>query len=86
LYALPLLVEERRGTGTALRRAALLVVDNVWFTLALAAVAAVLSGIVILTGIGAFVLLPGLLAVLTTNATRALLAKYGEILPSTGMR
>lgn len=77
-YALPLLVEEPRGVGAALRRAALLVVDNVWFTLGLAVVAGVLAGLLLLTGIGAFVLLPGLLAVLTTNATRALLAKYSD--------
>jgi hypothetical protein len=76
LYALPLLVADRRGVGVALRRAALLVVDNVGFTLALALAVAALSGVLILTGVGAFVLLPGLIAVLTTNATRALLEKY----------
>lgn len=82
LYALPLLVEERTGVGAALRRAALLAVDNVRFTLELGLVVAVLSAILALTGIGAFVLLPGLLAVLTTNATRTLLAKYPKSLES----
>lgn len=76
LYALPLLVAERRGVGPALRRAALLVVDNIGFTLALGAIVVVLSGILILTGVGAFGLLAGVLAVLTTNATRHLLQKY----------
>jgi len=78
LYALPLLVAERRGIGAALRRAALLVVDNIGFPLALAAVVVVLSGILLLTGVGALVLLPGVVAVLTTNAVRALLSKYGH--------
>lgn len=76
LYALPLLIEERSGIASALRRAAVLVVDNIWFTLELGVVVIVLSVILALTGIGAFVLLPGLLAVLTTNATHALLGKY----------
>jgi uncharacterized membrane protein YesL len=79
IYALPLLVADRRGVGAALRRAALLVVDNVWFTLALAVIVVGLSGLLILTGVGAFVLLPGLLAVLTTNATQTLLARYQEV-------
>jgi hypothetical protein len=64
--------------GVALRRAALLVVDNIWFTLVLATIVAIASGVLGLTGIGAFVLLPGALAVLTTNATRALLGKYEQ--------
>jgi len=38
----------------------------------------VLSGILLLTGVGALVLLPGVVAVLTTNAVRALLSKYGH--------
>lgn len=76
LYALPLLIAERRGIGSALRRAALLVVDNIGFTLVLTALIVVLTGLLVLTGIGPFVLLPGIVAVLTTNATRALLARY----------
>jgi hypothetical protein len=76
LYALPLLVADQPSVGVALRRAALLVVDNIWFTLALALVVTAISAILLLTGVGAFALLPGVLAVLTTNATKALLAKY----------
>lgn len=80
LYALPLFVRQQIGVGVALRRAAILVLDNMLFTLGLAVLAVLLAGILVLTGAGTFVLLGGMLAVLTGNAAQILLNKY-EPLP-----
>lgn len=80
LYALPLLVRQQIGVGVALRRAAILVLDNMLFTLGLAVLVIVVAGILVLTGAGAFVLLGGILAILTGNAAQVLLNKY-EPLP-----
>ncbi len=76
LYVPALLVEQDVGVGRALRRAAVLVLDNVPFTLALAAVVLLLAGLLMLSGVGAFALFAGMMAVLTNNAVRQLLTRY----------
>ncbi len=76
LYAVALLVRQEAGIDRTLRRAALLVLDNLLFTLAIAVVTVLLSGLLALSGIGIFALFGGVMAVLTSNATSTLLSRY----------
>ncbi len=78
LYAVALLVYQPVGIGRTLRRSALLVLDNLLFTLALAVVVVLLAGLLALSGIGMFALFGGVMAVLTSNATVLLLNRYSR--------
>ncbi len=80
LYVLALVVEQDVSVGRALRRAAILVLDNVIFTLGMTLVVVVLATVCILSGVGMFAFFAGAMAVLTNNALRQLLARYA--LPS----
>lgn len=76
LYLAALVVEQGVSIGRALRRAAILVLDNILFTLGLAIIVAVLLGLLVLSGVGMIALLGGSLSVLTANASHTLLARY----------
>jgi hypothetical protein len=80
LYQWPLLFEGA-GVKTAIRKSALLVLDNVPFTLGILAVALIVVALCGVSVIGIVLLLPGALAMLTTQATRELLRKYGLLPP-----
>ncbi len=81
LYVPTLMAEQGVGVGPALRRAAVLVLDNIIFSLSLALVVAVLGGILLLSGVGMVALFAGVLAVLTSNALRELLTRYARSSP-----
>ncbi len=76
LYVPAFVVEQEIGVGRALRLAAILVLDNVFFSLGLGLVVVVLAGLCILSGVGMFALFAGVMAVLTNNALRQLLTRY----------
>ncbi len=76
LYAPALLIEQDIGVGQGLRRAAVLVLDNVLFSLGFAVVAVLLTGLLVVSGVGMFALFAGAMAVLTNNAVRVLLLRY----------
>lgn len=80
LYQWPLL-QEGAGVKTAIRKSALLVLDNVPFTLGILLVAVTVVVLCGVSVIGIVLLLPGALAMLTTQATRELLRKYGLLPP-----
>jgi len=76
LYVPALVIEQQIGVGRALRRAAVLVLDNVFFTLGLTLAVVVVTGVCIASGVGMFALFAGVVAVLTSNALRYLLTRY----------
>jgi hypothetical protein len=76
LYLPALIIEQEIGMGRALRRSAVLVLDNILFSLALAAIGGVLLGLLVLSGVGMIALFAGVCAVLTSNAVRELLTRY----------
>ncbi len=76
LYLPALVVEQSIGIGRALRRSAVLVLDNIFFSLGLATIVVVLMGLLVLSGVGMIALFAGVLAVLTSNAVRELLSRY----------
>ena len=80
LYQWPLLVEQEIPTRRIVRKSALLALDNAPFTLALFALAGVLTAALWFSVVGAVLLWAGVLAMLTTQATRELLRKY-DVLP-----
>lgn len=80
LYQWPLLAEQEISVGRVVKKSALLVLDNLPYTLALLAVVLVLTLVLWISVIGAVLLWSGALAMLTTQATRELLRKY-DVLP-----
>lgn len=76
VYFPALIIEQGVGMGRALRRSALLVLDNIFFSLGLATIVIVLLGLLVLSGVGMIALFAGVLAVLTSNAVRELLSRY----------
>lgn len=80
LYQWPLLLEGA-DVKTTLRKSALLVLDNLPFTLGILLVALVLVMLCGISVIGIVLLLPGAMAMLTTQGTRELLRKYGLLPP-----
>lgn len=81
LYQWPILLEQGTGALAAVRKSALLVLDNAPFTFGLLLAAAVLTAVLGVTVVGVVLILPGALAMLTTQATRELLRKYGLLPP-----
>jgi hypothetical protein len=84
-YQWPLLVIQESEAkparaGAAIRKSALLVLDNLGFTLVIAAVGALVSAVLGMTLVGAALLWLGTTAMLQTQATRELLRRY-ELLP-----
>ncbi len=84
LYVPAFVVEQGISVGRALRRAAILVLDNVFFSLGLGGVVVVLAGLCIFSGVGMFALFAGMIAVLTNNALRQLLTRYEHTSESSG--
>jgi len=80
LYQWPLLVEQELSPLAAVKKSALLVLDNFPFTLGLALLLAVVSAALWLTVVGAAVLWAGAMVMFLTQATRELLRKY-HVLP-----
>ena len=80
LYQWPLLAEQSIPTRQIIRKSALLVLDNAPFTLGVLALVAVLTVALWFSVVGAVLLWAGVLAMLTTQATRELLRKY-DVLP-----
>jgi uncharacterized membrane protein YesL len=81
LYQWPLLAEQELAAVQAVKKSALLTLDNFPFTLGLALVLGVVSAVLWLTVLGGVVLWPGLVAMVATQATRELLRKYGVLGP-----
>jgi hypothetical protein len=85
LYQWPLLVVQelepkRVRAGAAIRKSALLVLDNLGFTMGIAAVCLLVSALLWVTLVGAALLWLGAMAMLQTQATRELLRRY-DVLP-----
>jgi uncharacterized membrane protein YesL len=80
LYQWPLLAEQQLTPIAAVKKSALLVLDNFGFTLSLALLLAVVSVALWLTVIGGALLWAGAVAMFLTQATRELLRKY-HVLP-----
>jgi uncharacterized membrane protein len=80
-YQWPLLAEQRQGAWPAIKKSALLVLDNPGFVLLHAVVAALFSVACLAAMVGVPLLWVGTLAFLHTEATRALLRKYGVLPP-----
>jgi len=76
VYALPLLVQEDLTVKSVLRRSALLVLDNIWYSLCLALMvfAVLMAGVVSVAGL--LFLTVGLAGVLTNTGLREILRKY----------
>jgi hypothetical protein len=70
----------RGGAGRIFKKSALLVLDNLGYTAALALVLLVLSIVLWLTVVGGLLLWPGSMAMFLSQATRELLRKY-DLLP-----
>lgn len=81
LYQWPLLVEQELAPVAALKKSALLVLDNFPYTLGLGLVVAVLTVICWITILGGVLLWSGAAAMLLTHATRELLRRYGILGP-----
>jgi hypothetical protein len=82
LYTWPLLAEDASaGVLSLLRKAALLVLDNFLFTLGLALVLLLVTLVLWATVLGGLLLWGGTCAMLQTQATRALLRRYGVLGP-----
>lgn len=81
LYQWPLLIEQDLAPVAAVRKSALLVLDNFGYSLGVGLVAALLT--VLLWGflVPGVLLWGGAMAVLSTQATRELLRKYGVLGP-----
>lgn len=80
LYQWPLLLEQEIPVRRVVKKSALLVLDNVPYTLGLLLVCALLTAALAASIIGAILLWAGALAMLTTQSTRELLRKY-DLLP-----
>lgn len=81
LYQWPLMIEQDAPPLAAVRKSALLVLDNAPFTFGLLGVLALVTALLGVTVVGVVLILPGALAMLTTQATRELLRKYGLLPP-----
>jgi len=81
LYQWPLMVEQGISPFAAVRKSALLVLDNFLYTLGLGLVLGLLTTICWATLIGGAFLWAGATAMLLTQATRELLRKYGVLGP-----
>jgi hypothetical protein len=84
-YQWPLLVVQESEpkparAGAAIRKSALLVLDNMAFTLVVSAVCLLISALLWVTLVGAALLWLGAMAMLQTQATRELLRRY-DVLP-----
>src|SRR6185436_11151761 len=76
-YQWPLLAEQRQGAWSAVRKSALLVLDNPGRTLILGLLSALFSVVCTVTMVAVPLLWAGTLVFIQTEATRALLRKYG---------
>lgn len=81
LYQWPLLAEQELRPVAAIKKSALLVLDNFPYTLGLGVVVALLTLACWVTMLGGAVLWAGAGAMLLTQATRELLRKYGVLGP-----
>lgn len=81
LYQWPLLVEQELSPVAAIKKSALLLLDNFPYTLGLGLVLVLLTAICWATVLGGAVLWVGLAAMFLTQATRELLRKYGVLGP-----
>lgn len=81
LYQWPLLVEQELTPVAAVKKSALLVLDNFFFTLAVGVMALLLTAICWVTMLGGVLLWAGMTAMLLTQVTRELLRKYGVLGP-----
>jgi uncharacterized membrane protein YesL len=75
-HLFPLIVSGERGTRAALRKAALLTLDNPGFTIGITVQALSVSVLCLITGAGLVLALGSFLAVLLTTGHRELLKKY----------
>jgi uncharacterized membrane protein YesL len=80
-YQWPLLAEQRQGAWSAVKKSALLVLDNPGRTLLLGLLGALFSVVCAGTLVALPLLWAGTLAFVQTEATRALLRKYGLLAP-----
>lgn len=76
VHLLPLIVSGERSLPTAIRKSALLVLDNPGFSVGIAAQALSVSALCVVTGAGLVLGLGSFLAVLLTTGHRELLKKY----------
>lgn len=81
LYQWPLLLEQELSPVAAIKKSALLVLDNFPYTLGLGIVLVLLTVICWATVLGGAVLWAGMSAMFLTQATRELLRKYGVLGP-----
>jgi uncharacterized membrane protein YesL len=80
-YQWALLVEQRLGACSAVKKSALLVLDNPSRTLLLGMLSGALTLLCVGTVVGLLLVWAGTVAFLQTEATRALLRKYGVLPP-----
>lgn len=81
LYQWPLLIEQDLSPPAAIKKSALLVLDNFPYTLGLGVLVALLTALCWATVLGGVVLWTGAAAMFLTQATRELLRKYGVLGP-----
>jgi uncharacterized membrane protein YesL len=80
-YQWPLLVEQRPAVWSTVKKSALLVLDNLGFSLVLGLTAGAITVACLMVRVGLPLLWAGSLAFLYTHATRALLRRYGVLPP-----
>jgi uncharacterized membrane protein YesL len=80
-YQWPLLVEQRQGAWSAIKKSSLLTLDNPGFTLVLGLLTGAVSVLCVAAMVGLPLLWVGTIAFLHTEATRGLLRKYGLVPP-----
>jgi uncharacterized membrane protein YesL len=81
LYQWPLLVEQELSPPAAIKKSALLVLDNFPYTLGLGLVVALLTVLCWVTVLGGVLFWAGTAAMFLTQGTRELLRKYGVLGP-----
>jgi hypothetical protein len=79
LWQWPFLMTEEGGVWKAVRKSALLLLDNPFFTLGAFSVTMTAGALLLLSGIGAVIALGGLGACFIVRAHRELLMKYGVV-------
>ena len=76
MYSLPLIVGQDIGPRKALKRSALLALDNPFFTLIISIQILAILFLSLLSGVGVILLMMGLVSLLLSRALRELFGKY----------
>lgn len=76
MYSFPLIVEQNITLGKALKRSALLALDNPFFTMAISVEALAIAALCLFSGVGIPLLVMGLVSLLFSRALKELRRKY----------